>query len=334
MSLSTKYRPKSFAEVVGQQPIISILSRHVATKTWKHVYLFDGCHGCGKTTVARILASEINGGRGAPIEIDAASNNGVENIRALISDAMQSALDCDYKVYIIDECHQMTKAAWDAALKLIEEPPSGTVFIFCTTNPQKLPKTIMSRVQRFTFKKVAKSEISAKLAYILNEEFPQATYEIAALDRIAVLSSGHVRDAIQFLDKCLSCTTELTLSNVETILGLASFEMIVEAINALLAGNVTVYMTQLQKFSDSGFSMTSIFDSFIDFVLDSAIFAKTGDLSLTNISADFKDRIVTTSSIFELLKRLIELRPYVDADSAQALLKAICLEFSEVSNGL
>ena len=123
----------------------------MATKLWHNAYLFCGPAGCGKTTAARIFANEINNGEGSPIEIDAASNNGVDNIRALITDAQQSAIDCEYKIYIIDEVHMLTTAAWNAALKLIEEPPLNTVFIFCTTNPEKIPDTYYLRVQRFDF---------------------------------------------------------------------------------------------------------------------------------------------------------------------------------------
>ena len=329
MSLSTKYRPISFAEVIGQRPIISILSRQVATKTWKHVYLFDGCHGCGKTTVARILANEINHGEGEPIEIDAASNNGVDNIRSLIIDAQQSSIDCDYKIYIIDECHQLTKAAWDAALKLIEEPPFGAIFIFCTTNPQKVPKTIMSRVQRFTFKKVSKDEIAGRLAYILNEDFPNIKYETTALNRIAALSDGHVRDAIQHLDKCLSYSVDITLDLVESTLGLASYECIVQAVNAIIDMDVEAFIKVLQLFDASGVSILEVYDDIINYTIDMAIYSKTGNLSCTNISPDVKGTINKNDKFSKLVTRLLEYRKFADQNNASALLKTICIEFSE-----
>ncbi|MDO5305962.1 MAG: AAA family ATPase, partial [bacterium] len=194
MSLANITRPKSWNEVIGQPTVISILQRQVATKRWKNAYLFCGAHGCGKTTVARIFANAINDGSGFPIEIDGASNNGVDSIRAIINDAQQVSLECDFKVYIIDECHMITSAGWNAALKLIEEPPVGTVFIFCTTNPEKLPGTILSRVQRFDFKKVSSRDITNHLEYLLNE-YAKCNYEKEALDVIASNADGHVRDA-------------------------------------------------------------------------------------------------------------------------------------------
>ena len=170
VSLACKYRPKSFEECVGQPVVVSVLSRQIATKTFKSAYLFVGASGCGKTSVARIMASEINNRQSDPIEIDAASNNGIDNVRAIISDARQTSLDSDYKVYILDECHAFSNQAWQALLKLIEEPPYNTIFIFCTTNPDKIPDTIMTRVQRFDFNKISNKDIVDRLEFILNEE--------------------------------------------------------------------------------------------------------------------------------------------------------------------
>lgn len=169
-TLAVKYRPKSFEDVVEQTAIKDILTDQIKTETFQHSYLFCGPAGCGKTTAARIFASDINKGKGNPIEVDAASNNGVENVREIIDGARRKALDSDYKVYIIDECHMLSNGAWNAMLKLLEEPPKTTVFIMCTTDPNKIPNTILSRVQRYNFSKISLDSIVSRLKFILDSE--------------------------------------------------------------------------------------------------------------------------------------------------------------------
>ena len=150
MSLPVKYRPKEFSDVSSQKSIIKILEKQIETKQFVNCYLFSGPSGTGKTTIARILADKINSGLGEPIEIDAASNNGVDNVRLIIDQSDQRSLDSEYKVYIVDECHMLTNQAWNALLKLIEEPPKYTIFMFCTTELQKVPETIQNRCQQYS----------------------------------------------------------------------------------------------------------------------------------------------------------------------------------------
>ena len=154
-SLAVKYRPQTFDEVIGQDIIVKILKRQLEINDFSHAYLFCGPSGDGKTTLARIFAKELNHGYGSPIEMDAASNNGVDNVRAIIEDSRQRAIDAEYKVIIIDECHAITNQGWQAFLKCIEEPSMYTVFIFCTTDPQKIPATIQNRVMRFNLSRIA-----------------------------------------------------------------------------------------------------------------------------------------------------------------------------------
>ena len=143
-ALAVKYRPYDWSSVVEQESVKIILQNQLETGENKNAYLFVGSAGCGKTTCARILANELNKGQGNPIELDAASNNGVDDVRNIIQQAQTKSLNSEYKVFIIDECHAISSAGWQAFLKLIEEPPARSVFIFCTTNPEKIPATIIS----------------------------------------------------------------------------------------------------------------------------------------------------------------------------------------------
>lgn len=304
-SLACKYRPKSFEECVGQPTIVSILSRQIATKTFKSAYLFAGPSGCGKTSVARIMAAEINGHEGEPIEIDAASNNGVDNIRAIINDARQTALDAEFKIYILDECHAFTNQAWQAALKLIEEPPTNTVFIFCTTNPDKIPETIMSRVQRFDFKLVNQCEIANRLEFILNEELC-AKYERSALERIASMSNGFMREAISLLDKCISYG-DVTLDNVEKVLGLVKYDYLFDLLNCIKLKDSAGAYNILSKI-DADYSR--LFDIFLEFILDCFKYAKTKDINITSIPHIYKDMINLEVDYNSLLDIVFKFRKY------------------------
>ena len=169
-SLAVKYRPTTFDDVVEQGPIKMILQQQLKTNTTKNAYLFCGGAGTGKTTCARIFANEINHNQGNPIEMDAASNSSVDDVRDIIQQAKTKSLDSEYKVFIIDECHSISNTGWQAFLKLIEEPPAKSVFIFCTTDPQKIPKTILSRVQRYDFQRISHKSVVDRLKQIIEME--------------------------------------------------------------------------------------------------------------------------------------------------------------------
>lgn len=222
MSLATYYRPRTFDEVVGQDITIKILKNQIATQTTKSSYLFIGSSGCGKTTVARIFANELNNWVGSPIEIDAASNNGVDNIRTIIEDSAFKSITSEYKIYILDECHMLSIGAWNALLKILEEPPLKTKFILCTTDPQKIPQTIFSRAQRFDFGKIAPDSIFTHLAYILDNE--GLSYEKDALNEIVKASDGGMRTAISLLEKCIDYDKSITYDNVLSVLNIVSFD--------------------------------------------------------------------------------------------------------------
>ena len=182
-ALALKYRPHTFSDLTEQSAVVKILTNQIETNTIKHGYLFVGAAGTGKTTSARIFANMINKGSGEPIELDAASNNSVDDIRRIIEEAQTKSLDSEYKVFIIDECHSLSNQAWQAMLKTLEEPPSKSIFIFCTTDPQKIPNTILSRVQRYNFQRISQEGIVQRLLYILRCEGAIAsTHSVEAVE--------------------------------------------------------------------------------------------------------------------------------------------------------
>lgn len=300
-ALAIKYRPKTFDDVVEQGSVKQILQEQLRTNTHQNCYLFTGGAGTGKTTCARIFANDINGGKGNPIEIDAASNNGVDNVREIIDNAKFKALDAPYKVYIIDECHMLSTGAWNAMLKLIEEPPAQTVFIFCTTDPQKIPATIISRVQRYDFQRITHDSVVNRLKHILdmeNEEVlndggPDAaiTYDIEALGYIAKLADGGMRDAITLLDKCLSFSLDISVQNVVQALGTIDYDTmfdLTEAIVDMRAGDAVVIIEEAHR---SGVDLKQFIKQYSYFVLDAYKYFLIGDFEYLQIPSTYADKL-------------------------------------------
>jgi len=236
-TLAVKYRPTSWDEVSEQSSTKIILQQQLESGEVKNAYLFCGPAGCGKTTCARIFANDINKGMGNPIELDAASNNGVDDVRNIIQQAKTKSINSEYKIFIIDECHALSNSAWQAMLKIIEEPPAKSIFIFCTTDPQKIPKTILSRVQRYDFQRISQEGIVNRLMRILSKEDMLGGSPIdanEAVEFIARLADGGMRDAITFLDKCLAYHPKLTLKHVTEALGTADYSTMFELTDCLL----------------------------------------------------------------------------------------------------
>ena len=244
-TLAVKYRPKTWDEVSEQSSTKIILQQQLESGEVKNAYLFCGPAGCGKTTCARIFANDINKGEGNPIELDAASNNGVDDVRNIIQQAKTKSINSEYKIFIIDECHALSNSAWQAMLKIIEEPPAKSIFIFCTTDPQKIPKTILSRVQRYDFQRISQDSIVQRLKWICDNEgitrysdngSMSATncVDTSSLEFIARLADGGMRDAITLLDKCLAYHPKLTLKHVTEALGTADYSTMFELTDCLL----------------------------------------------------------------------------------------------------
>lgn len=237
MNLATKYRPKTFDDMVCQDNVKIVLQNQIDMNEFKQSYLFCGSAGTGKTTSARIFANEINRGKGRIVEIDGASNNGVDNIRNLIDNCKMKSLDGTYKVFIIDEVHMLSIGAFNALLKILEEPPKGTIFILCTTDPQKIPGTILSRVQRFDFQRIPTEQIFDRLKYIIeqeNKEGKSIEYQDEALIYIAQLAEGGMRDSVTKLETVLGFTHNITSASVIQCLGLTSTAFILEVLDNIV----------------------------------------------------------------------------------------------------
>ena len=270
-ALATKYRPRTFDDVTEQGAVKVILEQQLKSGEVKNAYLFCGGAGTGKTTCARIFANEINQDRGNPLELDAASNNSVDDIRNIIQQAKVQSMDSEYRIFILDEVHALSNNAWQAMLKLLEEPPKKSIFIMCTTDPQKIPKTILSRVQRFDFKRISQKGICDRLHYILSNEFGADTAYFAvdeAISYIAKIADGGMRDAITLLDKCLAYSKELTVENVIQALGTVDYEVFFELtdeINNKRAGGV---IKVIELVHAGGKDLKQFIKDYLSFLLD------------------------------------------------------------------
>ena len=293
-SLAIKYRPKNFSDVVEQGSTITILTNQINTASVKSAYLFVGGAGTGKTTSARIFANMINKGAGTPIELDAASNNSVEDIRRLTEDAQTQSIDSEYKVFVIDECHSLSNQAWQAMLKTLEEPPAKSIFIFCTTNPEKIPQTILSRVQRYNFQRISLLGVMTRLQNILiweKEEGQNITFDIEAIQYIAKIADGGMRDAITLMDKCLSFSSDLTVENVIKALGVTDYNTMFDLNNAFFENDKTKLIKIVSDVYSSGMDLKLFIKTYFEFLLDLNVYCLTKDLSITKIPEIWVDEM-------------------------------------------
>lgn len=268
-TLAVKYRPTTFDDVVEQGSIKIILQQQLREGSIKNAYLFTGGAGTGKTTCARIFANEINKGQGNPIEMDAASHNGVDDVRSIIQQAKTKSIDSEYKVFIIDECHSISNTGWQAFLKMIEEPPAKSIFIFCTTDPQKIPKTILSRVQRYDFQRISQKGIVNRLAYILGQENLRARgSQEEALEYIAKIADGGLRDAITMMDKCLAYSPELTLQNVVDVLGTADYDDMMKLTDDIIESQTKSVISIIEDLYGQGKDLKQFIKTYLQFLLD------------------------------------------------------------------
>lgn len=313
-ALATKYRPRTFNDVVCQDNIKKVLTNQLETGEIKQAYLFCGSAGTGKTTSARIFASDVNGGKGKPIEIDGASNNGVDNIRSIIDDCRMKSLDSKYKVYIIDEVHMLSIGAFNALLKVLEEPPKGVIFILCTTDPHKIPATILSRLQRFDFKRIPQFDIVQRLQYILQQE-GKITYDMEALEYIAKLADGGMRDAIMKLDTVIGYTTNITLQAVLDCLGITNYEHLVTIVQGIISKQPNEPIQIIDKIYRDGKDLKLFVKDLNKFILDLCKLSITRNKELTMIPTDIMRKcihIATNTPKYQLVDILDAINNLLD----------------------
>lgn len=288
-NLAATYRPTVLDDVVGQEQVKRVLRTHLASKP-KSGYLFVGSAGTGKTTCARIFANELNNGKRNIIEINAADNTGVDGVRQIISDARHRPIGTPYKIYILDECHMLTVQAWNALLKLVEEPPETVVLLLCTTDPRKIPNTITSRVLRLDFSRIEVEQVTDRLLWILQQE------NVTGVDRepihyIAQLANGGMRDAITMLDKVLGYGVDITFDIVNSALGLVGFNISISLLDSFFNKDAKSVLEILERINRDGIDFKMWVQDFRRFTLQAVQVQLQVDSSLIALPKDVVDTI-------------------------------------------
>lgn len=352
--LARRYRSRDFDEVVGQEPIARTLQTAIDTDRLAHAYLFCGTRGVGKTSMARIFAWAINvksddaltqtdaiteaifrGDDLDVIEIDGASNRGINEARDLIAGAELSPTRCRYKVYIIDEVHMLTREAFNVLLKTMEEPPDHVKFILCTTEPHKVPATIQSRCQRFDFRSLSTALIADHLRAILKKEKLKA--EDAVVVEVAKLANGSMRDALSLMDRLLAAgDKKLTLKLLEDMLGLPDQTLVMNLVDAISGGRPDDTLEAGEALLRSGTSIEQSLSVLIEYLRTLMLISACGeDSALVELSEDARERAASQAASFDTpaLVHMIAMCDAVysklqSASSARALLDALLVRLA------
>ncbi len=323
-SLYRKWRPQTFEDIIGQKHITQTLINAISLNRISHAYIFSGPRGVGKTTTARILAKSLNCEKGATpypcnkcerciritdgysmdvVEIDGASNNGVDSIRELRSKVNFAPAEGKYKIYIIDEVHMLSQGAFNALLKTLEEPPSHVIFIFATTDPHKIPSTILSRCQWFNFRRISLADIIAKLKMIAKDE--GLNINDKTLNMIARSSTGSMRDAESALDQIIAyCGKDITSQSVSEVLGIIEEEVFFEFIEAIIKNNTLKGIEIINRTSDLGGDPSQFIKNLMEYVhnLSLAKVCQKEILNLQGIFIEDRERLLRQSKIIKLEK--------------------------------
>lgn len=314
--LYNEFRPSVFDDVVGQENNVTILKRQVMSDNVSNSILLYGHHGTGKTTIARILARAVNCEQlkdgnpcgccpscklmmaGTPdfIEIDAASNNSVENVREILQSAQYVPAVLKYKVFIIDEVHMLSTAAFNALLKTLEEPPQYTKFFLCTTDFYKIPATIRSRCQRFLFRALTKTEIADRLFYVLDKK--GIKMEEDAVYMIAEGGEGALRDALSILEQCIT-TGSTTLEAVQALVGILPEQYFFDIIHAFSSGNLHLILTTFQGLSAEQLSNKVITDRIMEIIIDRMTFLCVGTSAFSGYTKDYIRKIENVEASYQ-----------------------------------
>lgn len=352
ISLYRKYRPKNFDEIAGQKVIIKTLKNAIKNNRIAHAYLFCGPRGTGKTSTAKIFARAINCEKDSTgcnecenctlalennhpdiIEIDAASNNGVEEVRELIEKVKYAPLKGEYKIYIIDEVHMMTKNAYNALLKTIEEPPQHVIFIFATTEPNKVLPTILSRCQRFDFTKVSKEDMKEALIKVCNAE--NIEIEDNALAQIINLADGGMRDALSILDQCYAYEPDkITLKGVYEVYGVAGIDDQIELLTGIVNKNHQQVINQLNIFDSNGIDFKRLTNALIELLKTKIINNTVGnDHELVNDDQNkYLNTLINDSTALKMIDILIDCYEKMQfTNSLNSYLEIACLKMINVS---
>ena len=332
-ALYRKYRPQTFDDVSGQMAVTQTLKTQIMTGKMSHAYLFTGSRGTGKTSCAKILAKAVNclnPDRGNPcnvceackaidsgscmdvLEIDAASNNGVDNVRDLRDDAIYTPSQVKMRVYIIDEVHMLSISAFNALLKIIEEPPEHLLFILATTELHKVPATILSRCQRFSFRRISQEDIAARLQYVAYQE--NIDLDDGAARVIARLADGGMRDGLSLLDQCASATTgELTAERVYACLGIAGERKCGEMMGYIAAHDTKNALELFNRLYTEGKDLGAMLDEMACLTRDLLVLKTAGNVGITMLSGVASDRealeltkALTSAELVRMMERLQE----------------------------
>jgi DNA polymerase III subunit gamma/tau len=356
--LARKYRSQTFNDVVGQEPISQTLKNAIKTGRVAHAYLFTGTRGVGKTTMARILAKALNclnsdGPTATPcckcdscvainlgddidvIEIDGASNRGIDNIRELRNNAIYRPARCRFKIYIIDEVHMLSADAFNALLKILEEPPSHVKFIFATTDPNKVLATIQSRCQRFDFRNISPAAISKQLKTILDQE--KIKYEDDLVLALAKLANGSMRDGLSLLDRLISTGVQpLTANLLEEYLGCPNSEKVSQLVAAIGDSDASAAISSTSELINAGLSEVQIADALVDYMRDLMVIKAAGPKSdLVLLTEQQKKQALQLAEKFDIaglvynITTLEKLRwTLKNSDTARPLLEAAIIRLT------
>lgn len=354
-AISRKYRPQRFDEVIGQSHICLTLQNAIKSNRISHAYLFTGSRGIGKTSTARILAKslnclnpqgvnpcnecqnciEITAGRSMDVlEIDGASNRGIEQIRELRENVKYPPSNSNYRIFIIDEVHMLTKEAFNALLKTLEEPPSHVIFIFATTEPLKIPATIISRCQRYDFHRIPISEIVKHLGKIAQNEQIEINNDILLL--VAKKAEGGMRDAESLLDQLIAFSGQtVSLEDAKNILSLIDYEYYIDIGNKILANDTGELLKIAGNVVDEGINLTEFFTGFAEHFRNLLIACTTGSVDMLDLPDNMKKRYIEEAQKWDApdLLRLIKLLTDAQTGLKTSINQRMHIEFSLLRMG-